>query len=122
MNDPTATALTADGGFLIADMTNNWVLFVDADLRFPRGRKARRGRRARQGRRAWGFYTTATDNLEKLPGLVSDIDPELGRQVAKSAGELHEEVARAPKSRAFNLRAKVGRRKRWYEVPDESIT
>jgi hypothetical protein len=56
----------------------------------------------------WGFYTTATDNLEKLPGLVSDIDPELGRQVAKSAGELHEEVARAPKSRAFNLRAKLG--------------
>jgi hypothetical protein len=70
----------------------------------------------------WGFYTTVTDNLERLPGLVSDVDPELGRRVAESAEELHEEVAGAPKSRAFNLRAKVGRRKRWYEVPDESIT
>ena len=70
----------------------------------------------------WGFYTTATDNLERIPGLVSEIDPELGRQVAEAAGKLHDDVARAPKSRAFKLRAKVGRRKRWYEVPDESIT
>jgi hypothetical protein len=30
-------AVTADGGFLIGDMTNNRVRFVDADLRFPRG-------------------------------------------------------------------------------------
>ena len=37
MNDPAATALTTDCGFLIADMTNNRVLFVDADLRFPPG-------------------------------------------------------------------------------------
>jgi hypothetical protein len=70
----------------------------------------------------WGFYTTATENLERIPGLVSEIDAELGRHVAAVAGELHEEVLQAPKSRAFNLRARVGRRKRWYEVPDESIT
>jgi hypothetical protein len=70
----------------------------------------------------WGFYTTATDNLERLPGLVSDIDPELGCQVAVPAEELRQAVTGAPKSRAFNLRAKVGRRKRWYELPDESIT
>jgi hypothetical protein len=70
----------------------------------------------------WGFYTTATDNLERIPGLVSEIDTELGRQVAEAAGELRDQVARAPKSRGFNLRAKVGRRKRWYEVPDESLT
>jgi hypothetical protein len=44
MNDLTATALTADGGFLIADMTNNRVLFVDADLRFPRGPQGPAGR------------------------------------------------------------------------------
>jgi len=32
------------------------------------------------------------------------------------------DVEEAPKSRAFKLRARVGRRKRWYEIPDESIT
>jgi hypothetical protein len=70
----------------------------------------------------WGFYTTATDNLERIPRLVTDIEPEIGRRVAEPAAELREEVAGAPKSRAFKLRAKVGRRKRWYDVPDESIT
>jgi len=69
----------------------------------------------------WGFYTTATDNLEQLPGLVSALDPELGRHVAAAAEELRRAAADAPKSRAFNLRAKIGRRKRWYELPDESI-
>jgi NHL repeat len=34
---PTGVAVTADGGFLIADTGNNRVRFVDADLRFPRG-------------------------------------------------------------------------------------
>lgn len=70
----------------------------------------------------WGFYTTATDNLEKLPVLVSAMDPELGQQVQGAAEQIREEVDAAPKSRAFKLRARVGRRKRWYEVPDESIT
>ena len=70
----------------------------------------------------WGFYTTATDNLDKISGLVSEIAPELGPDVAAAAAEIRDEVDRAPKSRSFKLRARVGRRKRWYDIPDESIT
>ena len=70
----------------------------------------------------WGFCTTAGDNLERLPALVAELDPELGRSVGSAAAALREEVEAAPKTRAFKLRARVGRRKRWYEVPDESIT
>jgi hypothetical protein len=70
----------------------------------------------------WGFYTTATDNLETIPDLVSAMDPELGRQVGETAAQIRAEVEDAPKSRGFKLRARVGRRKRWYEIPDESIT
>jgi hypothetical protein len=70
----------------------------------------------------WGFCTTASDNLEKIPGLVAELDPALGGRVAGAADRIREEVEAAPKSRAFKLRARVGRRKRWYEVPDESIT
>jgi hypothetical protein len=70
----------------------------------------------------WGFYTTTGDNLERIPSLVSPIDEEMGQRVAATAGEIREEIDRAPKSRAFKLRARVGRRKRWYEIPDESIT
>ena len=69
----------------------------------------------------WGFYTTATDNLDKLPALVAETSPDLGDRIAAAAAEIRDEVDRAPKSRAFRLRARVGRRKRWYEVPDESI-
>ena len=70
----------------------------------------------------WGFYTTATDNLDKISGLVSEIAPELGPDVAAAAVEIRDEVDRAPKSRSFKLRARLGRRKRWYDVPDESVT
>jgi hypothetical protein len=70
----------------------------------------------------WGFYTTVTDNLEKIPGLVAEVDPRLGTQVADAAALLRAEVDEAPKSRAFKLRSRVGRRVRWYQVPDESIT
>jgi len=70
----------------------------------------------------WGFYTTVTDNLERIPGLVSELDAELGRQVERTAEQVREEVDRAPKSRAFKLRGRVGRRKRWYELPEEPIT
>jgi hypothetical protein len=69
----------------------------------------------------WGFYTTATDNLEKLPALVHELDAQLGERVADNAAQLRAAVDAAPKSRSFKLRARVGRRKRWYELPDESI-
>jgi hypothetical protein len=70
----------------------------------------------------WGFYTTATDNLERLPSLVAELDGALGERVAEAAGQIRREIDEAPKSRGFKLRGKVGRRKRWYEIPEESIT
>jgi hypothetical protein len=69
----------------------------------------------------WGFYTTVTDNLRDLPVV-------LDRTVADQAGpvegvttQLLDAVAAAPKSRSFNLRARIGRRKRWYELPEETL-
>jgi hypothetical protein len=51
-----------------------------------------------------------------LDQRASDVDVEIGRQAA----EFRDEVARAPKR--VQAACPVGRRKRWYEVPDESIT
>ena len=34
---------------------------------------------------------------------------------------LRAELEAAPKTRAFRMRAKVGRRRRWYELPEESL-
>lgn len=71
----------------------------------------------------WGLFTTVGDNLEKLDavlsgaGLVLD-DPQAERVTARAA-EIRDRLEAAPKTRAWKLRARVGRRKRWYEIPEE---
>ena len=55
----------------------------------------------------WGLWRTATENLRRL----SDVEPE---KVAK----LLRRVDAAPKSRRFRMRARVGERRRWYDVPE----
>jgi hypothetical protein len=60
----------------------------------------------------WGFYTTATDNLERLP--------EHAPAVADACAAIRQELESAPKGTAFRMRARVGRRKRWYELPEET--
>ncbi len=60
----------------------------------------------------WGLWRTVTGTLRRLGELAPDVE---GR-----AGALAEALDAAPKSRAFRLRARVGERKRWYELPDEA--
>jgi hypothetical protein len=69
----------------------------------------------------WGLYTTATDNLEKIRGLLPELlgDEVASERVAARIEELERRLAEAPKTRAWRLRAKIGRRKRWYQVPEE---
>jgi hypothetical protein len=69
----------------------------------------------------WGFYTTATDNLERIPEVIREVDPEIADSVRRACEQLRDSLEAAPKSRAFKLRARVGRRKRWYELPEESL-
>jgi len=71
----------------------------------------------------WGLSTTAGDNLDALDELA----PELALS-GEEASTLRERTAalrgwmeQAPKSRAWTLRAKIGRRKRWYETPEEVV-
>lgn len=69
----------------------------------------------------WGLFTTFNDNLEKLTAILPSLplDPSGREQVSDRAGALHERMAQAPKTRGWKLRDRVGRRKRWYEVPEE---
>jgi len=69
----------------------------------------------------WGFYTTASDNLVRLPDIVRSHAPVVADALAERCQALLAALEAAPKGRAFRLRAKVGRRKRWYEVPEESL-
>jgi hypothetical protein len=69
----------------------------------------------------WGFYTTVTDNLSKTEALLPEILPANGQRelVAERVAQLNAELEAAPKSRGWRRRAKIGRRMKWYETPDE---
>jgi hypothetical protein len=70
----------------------------------------------------WGFYTTLTDNLEKTQALLDGILPDAGQRqvIAERAGKLLAELEATPKTRGWRRRARIGRRMRWYETPDEA--
>lgn len=69
----------------------------------------------------WGLYTTVTDNLsrtrELLPELTQGADDQ--RLLATRIDAILAALDGASKTRSWRLRAKVGRRVRWYQVPDE---
>jgi hypothetical protein len=69
----------------------------------------------------WGLYTTVTDNLQTtrtlLPDLVSDAA--VHERVDQRVHTLLSDLEAAPKSGSWRRRAKIGRRKKWYQTPDE---
>jgi hypothetical protein len=69
----------------------------------------------------WGFFTTASDNLERIPGVIAEHAPDVAAVVERHCAAIRDEIERAPKGGAFRMRAKVGRRRRWYEVPEETV-
>ena len=71
----------------------------------------------------WGWWRTATGNLEKLPALLAE-SPELAPpqprfDAVEQAARLLDVAKSVPKSMKWKLRANVGDRVRWYELPEE---
>jgi hypothetical protein len=77
----------------------------------------------------WGFWYTATTNLNKLKKFILEMDklgPEIKinpkkiekrnrEEIARKIEALLERVDKEPKSFVWKMRAKVGTKKRWYE-------
>jgi hypothetical protein len=68
----------------------------------------------------WGLWRTIVMVLERsrqfalrLPGF------EARERVADRLQQLQGELERFPKSRSWKLRARIGERKRWYQLPEE---
>ncbi len=68
----------------------------------------------------WGVYKTFTMNLDKLVKYAESIglDQEQNKRIADRAGKLKNSIEAAPKSMGWKMRAAVGERKRWYELPE----
>jgi hypothetical protein len=71
--------------------------------------------------RDWGLYTTCQDNLARLTELIESLRlPQNDRDRLRAcAAALAARMEHAPKSLGWRVRARVGRRARWYEVPEE---
>ena len=71
----------------------------------------------------WGWWRTTTGNLEKLPALLAQspemVPPQPRFDALKQAARLLEVAKSVPKSMKWKLRANVGDRVRWYELPEE---
>lgn len=69
----------------------------------------------------WGLWRTVKMNLERTHGQMGslELDEATHARVVERADALWERIERAPKSRKWRVRDRVGDRKRWYEVPDE---
>jgi len=71
----------------------------------------------------WGLFTTVGDNLDALEGVAGELplDGEQRAVLGERVAALRVRLEGAPKSRAWKLRARIGRRKRWYEIPEEVV-
>jgi hypothetical protein len=72
----------------------------------------------------WGWWRTVTLNLERITALLNG-----GARPAIEGGKLDartqlqaltDAAESAPKSRRWKMRARIGERKRWYDVPEET--
>jgi hypothetical protein len=69
----------------------------------------------------WGLHHTIELNLARLrEGLSATALPDARRElIAQRIAALADALERAPKSRSWRLRDRVGERRRWYEEPEE---
>lgn len=72
--------------------------------------------------RDWGWYTTLSDNLEKLEARgrsIAGLEPDLRARLVDRIAEVRSVVEGAPRSLGWRARATVGRHVPWYELPEE---
>jgi hypothetical protein len=69
----------------------------------------------------WGLWRTITANLERCRTHVGDyeLDGADRQRIESRFDELLQRIEAEPKSRGWRRRAKVGERKRWYDLPEE---
>ena len=68
----------------------------------------------------WGIYRTFTTNLGKIGEAAARMDLDEGRRgaVQGRVSRLRESIEAAPKSFGWTVRARVGDKVRWYELPE----
>jgi len=68
----------------------------------------------------WGIYKTFTMNLDKILAAMGGMELEEGQKekVTARVGQLRKTIEDAPKSFKWKMRARVGEKVQWYELPE----
>lgn len=68
----------------------------------------------------WGWYKTVTTNLDKVIALADDyLEGERKERITTRLRRLAQIIAETPKSMKWKMRARIGERVRWYDLPEE---
>ena len=69
----------------------------------------------------WGLWRTITGNLATAREYVEryELPDDEKEKLRAAVDRLLERIEREPKSRGWRMRAKIGERRRWYELPEE---
>jgi hypothetical protein len=66
----------------------------------------------------WGIYTTFSKSLEALLAKAETLSDDDKKTVVPKIRKLVEMMGEKPKSLAWKMRARIGERARWYDLPD----
>jgi hypothetical protein len=70
----------------------------------------------------WGWWRTATMVLERLDRYARELEGfDLANEVHYRIRELLGAIEAQPKSTRWKIRARIGDRARWYELPEETL-
>ncbi len=71
----------------------------------------------------WGLCTTITLTLKKIPAFMTRYDLEESEKatIQNRIDSLLKAVEDAPKSLKWKVRATIGEKKRWYDLPEDPI-
>lgn len=70
----------------------------------------------------WGWWRTATMVLERLDRYARELEGfDRANDVHHRVRELLGAIEAEPKSRRWKMRARVGERARWYDLPEETV-
>jgi len=103
------------------DMKDILAILLDHDISTKDGGDTINGEYiARLCAEDWGIYKTFTINLDKIPDYAErvGVDEEQKKLALGRAEKLRVMIDGAPKSMGWKMRAAVGERRRWYELPE----
>lgn len=66
----------------------------------------------------WGLYTTFRKSLEALEAKSANLDGNEQARVVQRIQKLMAMMDSAPKTFSWRMRARIGERQRWYDLPD----